>query len=199
MSTDNTNITDKTDAPLFTLNDVPDGSYRANPRACGVIKTAKAGARQFAIEVSLKVPVELEDGKKGIERVNATKFGGIDTDEGMLYAIQDAENVGCDINEPDMEKWVVNPDLSVIVKVETDDYGKKIKSIFPDKPLEAGFMIKKQAIPEDERALQMQDINARMAAVRASRAAGKQIEKSSGPKADAGPTETVKKNKRVPI
>lgn len=180
------------DKPLYTINDVPDGMYRASPVACGITKTEK-GHIQFAIECAVKVP--LDDGEFAV--VNMTKFGGIETDEGMTYAMQDAENVGCDTSKP-MEQWTVDPKITVVCKVLRDEYGVKLKSIFPDRPLEAGFLIKKMEIPAEEKEHHMNEVNARLAAIRAKRADGGTVGKTpSAPNGGGG--ESKKSTRRVPI
>lgn len=159
--------TENTEKPLYTLDDVPDGTYRANPIMCGFTKAQKAQSKQFAIECRLHVRTE---GGETIY-VNATKFGGVDTDEGAGYALQDAENCGVDTSLP-ADQWTVNPEITVIAKVVRDEYGVKLKSIFADKPLEAGFLIKKNAIPDDEKPLAFQEMNDRFAMLRKNRADG---------------------------
>lgn len=188
-----------TEKPLYTLEDVPDGTYRANPIMCGFTKAQKAGSKQFAIEC--RIHVRAENGETIY--VNATKFGGVDTDEGAGYALQDAENCGVDTALP-IDQWQVNPEVTVIAKVVRDEYGVKLKSIFADKPLEAGFLIKKNAIPDDEKPLAFQEMNDRFAMLRKNRADGTQpptpASSAKPAQAQAAPdSKTTAKRSRVPI
>lgn len=159
---------------MYTSQNIPEGQYKGHPRKCGVVKTDN-GYLQFAIECAIIVP--LNDGN--YEEVAMTKFGGIDSDEGFGYAIQDGENVGCDVTKP-IEEWEVDTKLTVVCVVKKDDYGLKLKSIFKDTPLEAGFLINKMAIPQEDKAVILPDLNARRAAILKARNDAKPLEGKNG-------------------
>jgi len=178
---------------MFTVHNIPEGTYEANPIMVGITRT-KNEHIQLAFECGLKV--FLGDGSDKFDVVRLTKFGGIESDEGLMYAAQDAENCGCDTNLP-IEQWKVNPKLTVICKVVRDEYGTKLKSIFKNEPLEAGYLIRKNALDEGMAQEVVSDLNARMAALRAAKNDAKPV--TSQEKIDGEAASKVAKKKGTPI
>ncbi len=142
--------------------EIEPGYYQAKPTCCGLVKTTN-GHRQFAIECAIEVPV---DGAAP-RTVVMTKFQNL-AEQGLEYAMQDVENCGGDVSKG-IEEWNIDATRSVRVHVTKDEFGTKLKSIFSN-DRQGGFLIKKMALDEGEKAEAVIGYNERIAALRALRA-----------------------------
>lgn len=162
------------------MNDelIPEGYYQAKPTASGFITTRNDHA-QYAIEC------EITEGDHAGRRL--TKFQGVESDEGMEYAIRDLRT--CGWTGTDVVKAEVDPNVVVRIRVVHEHYNgetkAKLKSIFP---LDGapGLLIQKQAMDDKRKREIAARMNAFVGAVDAS--AGKpRASNGAKPKAARGP------------
>lgn len=202
---------------MYTHETIPDGTYEGNPTTCGTIWNKEHTDQQYIIEVGVKVPIGRNDaGEVEYEVVLMNKYCNIKTDEGLGYTLQDLETCGADISNGQLQDFIVDPNVTVICKVSTDEYGKKLRSIFPNTPREAGYLIKKSGLSSEESKTLLTDVNSRLAALRARRQdnqpigqvakgqntpAGQATKPSAAQQtqSDAQTKEKMEKRKRVPI
>ena len=115
-----------------------EGMYDAQPLSIGLILSSKKGTEMMAFAVSV------DDGDGGKHEL--IKNGGL-TDASLAYTVQDAENMGANTSQP-MSDWKADPNRHLRVRIEIDEYGPKVKSIFDaDKGVPAEAILKKQAMP----------------------------------------------------
>lgn len=136
--------------------EIDEGTYAAKPTCCG-LTVSKNGYDQFAIEVAIDL---VNSQTKETRTVHMTKFGGLD-DGGLEYTVRDAETCGCDTTQ-DIRRWAIDPTREIRGKIVVDEYGPKLKSIFPAD----GVLIKKQAMDDARKASVAKSTNARIAALR---------------------------------
>lgn len=103
-------------------NEVKPGYYPMKPVACGM-SVSKKGVPQFILEFEVTV------GKPG-ETVKLQKYSSLNNDEYLDYTFKDAELCGCDTGKL-MKDWRVDPKRQLEGKVVVDEYGPKVKGIYP--------------------------------------------------------------------
>jgi len=120
------------------MGNLKEGMYDAGPLTAKLVVSSKKGTEMMAFAVIV------DDGDGGKHEL--IKNGGL-TEASLAYTVQDAENLGCDTSLP-MSEWKVDPSRKLRVRIEIDEYGPKVKSIFDaNKGVPAEAILKKQEMP----------------------------------------------------
>jgi hypothetical protein len=158
---------------VIDSKNIPDGFYSAKPTFCGLTSSAKAGVRQFSIEVA--IAIEGQD-----TPVTMTMAGGLDaqntitrkdgsTTTQLEITMDQAETCGVDTSL-DIRQWDVDKTREVRVKIAGEEYqgewSPKLKGIYPP----GGGLIKRNAMDESTAAAVASQLKSQIAAIRAKRA-----------------------------
>jgi hypothetical protein len=140
---------------------ISDGTYPGKPVSMALIVSQKKKTPLLRITCEIIVP---DDG--GENRTHRVTKSCALTQNAYQYTVLDAELCGADTSQS-VDKWKPNVKLDVRCRVENDDYGPKLKSIFKDDG-EDGFV----ASQEKPTAAMIATINEQIRVTKAMMASG---------------------------